>query len=133
MRVQAGLVRIGIVVLSAFVSLAAGCPFRQSERTPEAEAWTEEVFLRVGESAEADGGQLVVTVVTVDAGSRLGTVTVRLAGADGRSTEEAIDVVRNTLLSEAVHLEPYAVRVMGYPGVDSARLQVTREPGEGQP
>ncbi|MGH7558233.1 MAG: hypothetical protein ACREMD_10750 [Gemmatimonadota bacterium] len=132
MRIGGNVGRAALLALAAPVCLGAGCPFEQSDRVPEAETWTEEVFLRVGESAEVDDGQLVVTVLTVDAGSRLGTVTVRLAGADGRSTEEVIDVVRNALLSEAARLEPYAVRVMGFPGVDSARLQVSREPAGGQ-
>lgn len=127
MRRRAGLRRLTLATMAGLVSLGAGCPFRQSDRAPESEAWTEEVQLRNGESAEVDGGQLVVTLLTVDVGRRLGTVEVRLATADGRSAEETIDVVRNVLLSEAARLEPYAVRVMGYPGVDSARLQVARE------
>lgn len=127
MRLRWGRVRIIVVAFVGLLSLGAGCPFRQSDRAPEAEAWTEEVQLRVGESAEVDGGQLVVTVLTIDAGNRLGTVAVRLAVADGRSTEETIDVVRNVRLSEAARLEPYAVRVVGYPGVDSARFQIARE------
>ena len=124
---MSGAVRFGIALLVVVPSLGAGCPFRQSDRAPEPEVWKEEVFLRVGESAEVDEGALVVTLLTVDAGNRLGTVGVRLAGADGRSTEETLQVIRNAPLSEAARLEPYAVRVVGYPGVDSARLQVTRE------
>lgn len=113
------------MALAGLVSLGAGCPLRQSDREPE--AWTEEVRLRVGESAEADEGRLVITLLSVVPGNRLGTVGIRLASPDGRSAEEEVQVVRNTLLSSAARLGPYAVRVMGYPGVDSARFQVARE------
>jgi hypothetical protein len=39
-----------------------------------------------------------------------------------------MEAVRNQNYSEAFRLEPFAVRVVEYPGVDSARLVVTREP-----
>ena len=126
MRIGRRAVRASLLALATPMCLAAGCPFRQSDRAPEAEAWTEEVFLRVGESAEVDDGRLVVTVLTVDAGSRIGSVAVRLA-TDGRSADEELEVVRNAPFSEAARLEPYVIRVLGYPGVDSARLQITRE------
>ena len=120
-------IRAAIAALFALACLGAGCPLRQSDRAPEEEVWKEEVFLRVGQSAEVDGGKLAVTLLTVDAGNRLGTVSLRLAGADGRSTEETLQVVRNAPFSEAARLDPYVVRVVGYPGVDSARFAVTRE------
>ncbi len=132
MRIERRAFRAALLPLAIAPCLAAGCPFRQSDRAPGAEAWTEEVFLRVGESAGVDGGRLDVTVLTVEAGSRIGTVAVRLA-TDGRSSDQELEVVRNAPFSEAARLEPYVVRVLGYPGVDSARLQITREGAPPEP
>lgn len=124
--------RIAGVAVVAFLAGAAGCPLRQSDREPSpGEVPIEEVRLRVGESAEVAGGELRVSFVALDYGNRIAEATLRLAGPDGRSVEETIEVVRNARLSQAVRLVPYAVRVVGFPGVDSALLQVTREDAAG--
>ena len=122
------LLRLVVVVLVAFAACAAGCPFRQSDREASpGETPLEEVRLRVGESAQVAGGSLEVSLQALDYGNRIAELTLRLTGSDGRSVEETIEAIRNARLSEAVRLEPYAVRVVGFPGVDSALLQVTRE------
>ena len=124
--------RIAGVAGMAFLAGAAGCPLRQSDREPSpGEVPVEEVRLRVGESAEVADGELQVSLEALDYGNRITEVTLRLAGPDGRSVEETIEVVRNARLSQAVRLVPYAVRVVGFPGVDSALLQVTREDAAG--
>jgi hypothetical protein len=120
--------RVVVVALVALAAGAAGCPFRQSDREPSSgETPLEEVRLRVGESAQVAGGALEVSLQALDYGNRIADLTLRLTGSDGRSIEETIEAIRNARLSEAVRLEPYAVRVVGFPGVDSALLQVTRE------
>lgn len=120
--------RITGVALVALLAGAAGCPLQQSDREPsQGEVSLEEFRLRVGESARVAGGELEVSLVALDYGNRIAEVTLRLAGPEGRSVEETFEVVRNARLSEAVRLEPYSVRVVGFPGVDSALLQVTRE------
>ncbi len=125
-------VRIVGLTLVALVAGAAGCPLRQSDREPSpGETALEEVRLRVGESAEVAGGALTVLLQALDYGNRIANLTLRLSGSDGRSIEETIEAVRNARLSEAIRLEPYAVRVVGFPGVDSALLQVTREEAPG--
>ncbi|HET6341120.1 MAG TPA: hypothetical protein VFG78_02940 [Gemmatimonadota bacterium] len=122
------LLRLVVVVLVAFAACAAGCPFRQSDREASpGETPLEEVRLRVGESAQVAGGSLEVSLQALDYGNRIARLTLRLAASDGRSVEETIEAIRNARLSEAVRLEPYAVRVVDFPGVDSALLQVTRE------
>lgn len=116
------------MVLVSLVAGAAGCPFRQSDREPSrGETPVEEVRLRVGESAHVAGGALEVSLQALDYGNRIANLTVRLAGSDGRSVVETIEAIRNAQLSQAVRLEPYVVRVVGFPGVDSALFQVTRE------
>jgi hypothetical protein len=116
----------------AFLAAAAGCPLRQSDREPSpGEVRIEEVRLRVGESAQVAEGGLRVSLVALDYGNRIAEATLRLAGPDGSSVEETIEVIRNARLSQAVRLAPYAVRVVGFPGVDSVLLQVTREDDSG--
>lgn len=125
--------RIACIAVVAFLVGAAGCPLRQSDREPsQGEVPIEEVRLRVGESTRVAGGELEVSIVALDYGNRIAELTLRLAGPDGRSVQETIEVVRNARLSEAVRLEPYSVRVVGFPGVDSALLQVTREDATGE-
>ncbi|MGH7542793.1 MAG: hypothetical protein ACREK7_02545 [Gemmatimonadota bacterium] len=125
-------VRIVGLALVALVAGAAGCPLRQSDREPSpGETPLEEFRLRVGESAEVAGGALTVSLQALDYGNRIASLTVRLAGPDGRSVEETFEAIRNARLSEAIRLEPYAVRVVGYPGVDSALFQVSREEAPG--
>ena len=124
--------RIAGVAVVALLAGAAGCPLRQSDREPsQGEVPIEEVRLRVGESAQVADGELQVSFVALDYGNRIAKLTLRLAGPDGRSVEETIEVVRNARLSQAIRLEPYAVRVVGFPGVDSAHFQVTREEATG--
>lgn len=109
------------------VSLAA-CGFNQRERAERVESGpSEEVFLREGESAPVLEGQVIVTLADVEPGNSIAEVTLRLATPDGGSTVGTIEVVRNQNFSEALRLSPYAVRVVEYPGVDSAHLVVTRE------
>jgi hypothetical protein len=123
--------RVVAVALVALIAGAAGCPLRQSDREPSpGETPLEEVRLRVGESVQVAGGALEISFQALDYGNRIANLTLRLAGSDGRSVEETIETVRNARLSKAIRLEPYAVRVVGYPGVDSALLQVTREAAE---
>lgn len=112
----------------SLVAGAAGCPLRQSDREPSrGEIPVEEVRLRVGESAQVAGGALEVSLQALDYGNRIAKLTLRLAGSDGRSVVETIEAIRNAQLSQAVRLEPYVVRVVGFPGVDSALFQVTRD------
>lgn len=125
---HSAVLRVVVVTLSALVVGAAGCPLRQSDREPSrGETALEEVRVRVGESARVVGGALEVSLLSMDYGNRIANLTLRLAVPDGRSVEETIETVRNARLSKAIRLEPYSVRVVGYPGVDSALLQVTRE------
>lgn len=125
---RGSLLRVAALALVVLVAGAAGCPLRQSDREPSTgETAVEEVHLRVGESAEVAGGGLVVSLQALDHGNRISELTLRLAAPDGQSVEETVEAVRNARLSSAVRLPPYAVRVVGYPGVDSALLQVTRE------
>lgn len=104
------------------------CAFRQNERADRVESGpSEEVFLREGESASVLEDQLVVTLADVEPGNRIAEVTLRLVAAGGASSVGTVEAVRNQNYSEALRLEPFAVRVVEYPGVDSARLIVTRE------
>lgn len=115
-------------MIAAFYSaLGAGCPFRQSDRVPEGAVWTQEVRLRVGESATVDDGRLIVSVRALEPGNRIANITIRLQSPGGESAEETVEVVRNARYSEAVGFGAHTVRVMGFPGVDSATLLVTRE------
>lgn len=115
-------------VCALAVTVLSSCAIRQNERAESVESGpSEEVFLREGESASVFEDQVVVTLADVEPGNRIAEVTIRLATPDGGSIVGAVDVVRNQNYSEALRLEPYAVRVVEYPGVDSARLVVTRE------
>ncbi len=123
------MLRVRYVWVCAFAIVAASCAFRQGERADRVDSGpSEEVFLREGESASVLDGQLVVTLADVEPGNRIAEVTIRLATADGQSSAGTVEAVRNQNYSEALRLEPFAVRVVEYPGVDSARLVVTREP-----
>lgn len=113
------------VLLAAGLVTAAGCPLRQSDREPDRATWSEEIFLRVGEETPVDEGRLTVRLPLMDRGDVISRVTIRLT-ASSQTVEETVQAVRNTDYSEAVRLEPYAVRIIGYPGVDSARLLVER-------
>ena len=123
------MLRVRYVWVCAFALVALSCAFRQSERSDRVDSGpSEEVFLREGESASVLDGQVVVTLADVEPGNRIAEVTLRLATSDGQSSAGTVEVVRNQNYSEAMRLEPFAVRVVEYPGVDSARLVVTREP-----
>jgi hypothetical protein len=123
------MLRVRYVWVCAFAIVTASCAFRQGERADRVDSGpSEEVFLREGESASVLDGQLVVTLADVEPGNRIAEVTIRLATADGQSSAGTVEAVRNQNYSEALRLEPFAVRVVEYPGVDSARLVVTREP-----
>ena len=123
------MLRVRYVWVCAFVLAALACAFRQGERADRVESGpSEEVFLREGESASVLDGQVVVTLADVEPGNRIAEVTLRLATPDGQSSAATVEVVRNQNYSEAMRLEPFAVRVVEYPGVDSARVVVTREP-----
>ena len=122
------MLRVRYVWVCAFALAAISCTFRQSERSDRVDSGpSEEVFLREGESAPVLDGQVVVTLADVEPGNRIAEVTVRLATPDGQSTAGTVEVVRNQNYSEALRLEPFAVRVVEYPGVDSAHLVITRE------
>jgi hypothetical protein len=123
------MLRVRYVWVCAFAFFSLSCAFRQSERSDRVDSGpSEEVFLREGESAPVLDGQVVVTLADVEPGNRIAEVTVRLATPDGQSSAGTVEVVRNQSYSEALRLEPFAVRVVEYPGVDSAHLVVTREP-----
>jgi hypothetical protein len=108
--------------------MVVGCAVRQNERAESVRSGpSEEVFLREGQSASLLDEQVVVTLADVEPGNRIAEVTIRLATPDGGSTVGTVEVVRNQNYSEALHLEPFAARVVEFPGVDSARLVVTRE------
>ncbi|MGH7567263.1 MAG: hypothetical protein ACREK2_10580 [Gemmatimonadota bacterium] len=110
------------------VSVLSSCAVRQQERAERVESGpSEEVFLREGESASVLEDQVVVTLADVEPGNRIAEVTIRLATPDGGSSAGTVEVVRNQNYSEALRLEPFAARVVEFPGVDSARLVVTRE------
>ncbi len=123
------MLRVRYVWVCALGLATLACAVRQQERAERVESGpSEEVFLREGESASVLDGQVVVTLADVEPGNRIAEVTFRLATPDGQSTAGSVQVVRNQNYSEAIRLEPFAVRVVEYPGVDSARLVVTREP-----
>ncbi len=113
--------------LLAVVMIGAACPRSQEDRRPDAEEWQEEVFLRVGDSAEVDSGSLLVAMPVYEPGDRVAFVTIELKNASGEEARDRIKVVRQTDLSKAVRLAPYVVRVIGFPGADSARFLVYRE------
>jgi hypothetical protein len=115
---------IGALVITS----ASSCAFRQNEREDRVESGpSEEVFLREGQSASVLEDQIVVTLADVEPGNRIAEVTIRLATPGGESSVGTVEAVRNQNYSEALRLDPFAVRVVEYPGVDSARLVVTRE------
>jgi hypothetical protein len=123
------MLRVRYVWVCAFALATLSCAVRQNERADRVDSGpSEEVFLREGESAPVLDGQVVVTLADVKPGNRIAEVTVRLATPDGQSNAGTVEVVRNQNYSEALRLEPFAVRVVEYPGVDSARLVVTHEP-----
>jgi hypothetical protein len=111
----------------AVLMLGAACPRSQEGRRPGTDVWQEEVFLRVGDSAEVDGGSLLVGMPVYEPGDRVAFVTIELKNASGEEVRERVKVLRQPDLSNAVRLAPYAVRVIGYPGADSARFLVYRE------
>ena len=115
-------------VCALAVTVLSSCSVRQNERADRVESGpSEEVFLREGESASVLEDQVVVTLADVEPGNRIAEVTIRLATPDGVSIAGTVEVVRNQNYSEALRLEPFAARVVEFPGVDSARLVVTRE------
>ena len=123
------MLRVRYVWVCAFALATLACAVRQSERADRVESGpSEEVFLREGESAPVLDGQVVVTLADVEPGNRIAEVTLRLATPDGQSSAGTVEVVRNQNYSEALRLAPFAVRVVEYPGVDSAYLVITREP-----
>ena len=112
------MLRVRYVWVCGFALVALSCAFRQGERADRVDSGpSEQVFLREGESASV-----------LEPGNRIAEVTIRLATADGQSSAGTVEAVRNQNYSEALRLEPFAVRVVEYPGVDSAHLIVTREP-----
>jgi hypothetical protein len=123
------MLRVRYVWASALAIVAvSSCAIRQNERADRVESGpSEEVFLREGESASVLEDQIVVTLADVEPGNRIAEVTIRLATPGGESSVGTVEAVRNQNYSEALRLEPFAVRVVEYPGVDSARLVVTRE------
>jgi hypothetical protein len=122
------MVRVRYVWVCALGAVALACAVRQQERADRVESGpSEEVFLREGQSATVLEGQVIVTLADVEPGNRIAEVTIRLATPDGQSSAGTVEAVRNQNYSEALRLEPFAVRVIEYPGVDSAHLVVTRE------
>ena len=122
------MLRVRYVWVCACAAVALGCAVRQQERADRVESGpSEEVFLREGESATVLEGQVIVTLADVEPGNRIAEVTIRLATPGGQSNAGTVEAVRNQNYSEALRLEPFAVRVIEYPGVDSAHLVVTRE------
>jgi hypothetical protein len=109
------------------VMIGAACPREEERRRPPADVWHEEIFLRVGDSAEVDGGSLLMAMPVYEPGDRVAFVTIELKNASGEEVRERIKVVRQTDLSTAVRLAPYVARVIGFPGADSARFLVYRE------
>jgi len=107
--------------------LGAACPRSQEDRRPGADVWQEEIFLRVGDSADVDGGGLLVGMPIYEPGDRVAFVTIELKNASGEEVRERVKVVRQTDFSDAVRLAPYVVRVIGFPGADSARFLVYKE------
>jgi hypothetical protein len=127
------MLRVRYVWVCALCVMSA-CAFRQNERAEHVQSGpSEEVFLREGQSASVLEDQVAVTLVDVEPGNRIAEVTIRLATGDGGSSVGTVEVVRNQNYSEALRLEPYAVRVVEYPGVDSARLVITREAADVAP
>lgn len=123
------MIRVRYVRVCALAAvLATACGIRQSQRAERVESGpSEEVFLREGQSASVLDEQVSITLVDVEPGNRIAEITIRLATPDGTSNVGTIEAVRNQNFSEALRLDPYAVRVVEYPGVDSAHLVVTRE------
>lgn len=111
----------------AVLMIGAACPRSQDDRRPPADVWQEEIFLRVGDSAEIDDGSLLVAMPVYEPGDRVAFVTIELKDASGEEVRDRVKVVRQTDLSNAVRLAPYVVRVIGFPGADSARFLVYRE------
>lgn len=109
------------------IMIGAACPRSQEDRRPDTEQWQEEIFLRAGDSAEVDDGRLLVAMPVYEPGDRVAFVTIELKNASGEEARDRIKVVRQTDLSSAVRLTPYVVRVIGFPGADSARFLVYRE------
>ena len=123
------MLRVRYVRVCAIALLTLSCAVRQQERADRVDSGpSEEVFLREGQSATVLEGQVIVTLADVEPGNRIAEGTIRRATPDGQSSAGTVKAVRNQNYSEAFRLEPYAVRVVEYPGVDSARLVVTREP-----
>jgi hypothetical protein len=115
-------------VCALTAAIVTSCAIRQNERADRVRSGpSEEVFLREGQSASLLEDQVSVTLVDVEPGNRIAEVTIRLATPDGTSNVGTVEAVRNQNFSEALRLEPYAARVVEYPGVDSATLVVTRE------
>jgi hypothetical protein len=113
--------------LLVVMMIGAACPRTGEQRRPGADDWQEEVFLRAGDSAEVDDGSLLVAMPVYEPGDRVAFVTIELKNASGEEARDRIKVVRQTDLSKAIRLAPYVVRVIGFPGADSARFLVYRE------
>ena len=123
------MLRVRSVWVCALVAVVlSSCAVRQRERAERvASGPSEQVFLREGQSSPALEDQVIVTLVDVEPGNRIAQVTLRLATPGGGSSAGTVEAVRNQNYSPAIYLEPFAVRVVEFPGVDSATVIVTRE------
>ncbi|HUP19678.1 MAG TPA: hypothetical protein VM778_06965 [Gemmatimonadota bacterium] len=116
---------LGVAALAAPL-LAGACPFRQGALEAPAPTDTREVLVRVGESQEAFDGDVRVHLVSLERGPKEARIVLRL-DAGGQVQQSEFDMAWNATASEVVRLEPWAARLSGYPGVDSARVAVWRE------
>lgn len=122
------MLRYALAVLGVFAVLGAACPVQEGgwvEQTPDDAI---RLSIREGESATVFDGRLQITFLRQERGGSFSKVTMRL-DAGGETTTGTVVAVRQTDQSDVVRLEPFAVRVLDFPGVDSATFAAWEESG----
>lgn len=111
------------------VLLASSCPRQQELRADRVPDDADRIALRTGEHAMFEGDRVIVTLVEIRHGGEFAYITIRLDVGE-EVVESRVTATRQGDLTQAVRLDPYSVRVEGYPGIDSATLVVVDESKE---
>lgn len=120
------IVRVFIWVCLVAVVAGSGCPVNQRGRQIANPQWMDEFRLHAGETVTIEDGSVTLTLTELEPGDRVAFATILLRRPTGDQSEERIKVVRNADLSVAVTVDPYIAQIVGFPGVDTALIRVTR-------
>jgi hypothetical protein len=120
------IVRILGVGVWCAVLLASSCPRQQELRSDRVPDDALRVTLRTGEHVFFEGDRVIVTLMEIRHGGEFAYVKIRLDVGE-EVVESRVTATRQGDLTQAVRLDPYSIRVEGYPGVDSATLVIVDE------